>query len=67
MSKHDTPITPAMLEAADRLFENWLIENSDAVRENGGVGDTHSLFAALWELWRNQRKSSREISSAAIN
>jgi hypothetical protein len=50
MSKHDTPITPAMLEAADRLFENWLIENSDAVRENGGVGDTHSLFAALWEL-----------------
>jgi hypothetical protein len=46
-------ITPEMIEAAQIIFEDWLLANSDAIRENGGTGDTQSLFAALWAVKKN--------------
>jgi hypothetical protein len=46
-------LTPDMLARADEVFEDWLCENSDVIRENGGTGDTQSLFAALWASWKN--------------
>jgi len=49
----DTELTPDMLAHADAVFEDWLCENSDVIRENGGCGDTQSLFAALWASWKN--------------
>ena len=46
-------LTPDMLAAAGLVFDSWLDENADIVREMGGSGDTHSLFASLWAVWKN--------------
>ncbi len=48
-------LAPKMLAEGDRIFDDWLDENADSVRENGGSGDSHSLFAALWAVWKNLR------------
>ena len=48
-------LAPKMLAEGDRIFDDWLDENADSVRENGGSGDSHSLFAALWAAWKNLR------------
>ena len=46
-------LTPQMLASAGSVFDSWLDENADIVREMGGSGDIHSLFAALWDVWKN--------------
>ena len=48
-------ITLEMCLVGDRIFDDWLDENADSVRENGGSGDSHSLFAALWADWKKLR------------
>ena len=51
----EVEITSEMIARADAIFDNWLCENSDAIRDNGGTGDTQSLFAALWDTWKYDR------------
>ena len=48
-------VPPEAIEAGERIFADWLLENSDLIREMGGSGDTHTLFAALWATWKNER------------
>jgi hypothetical protein len=46
-------ITPKLVEDSVKIVEEWLIENSDAVRDNGGTGDIQSLLDLLWDSWKN--------------
>jgi len=48
-------VPPEVIEAGERIFDAWLLENSDLIREMGGSGDTHTLLAALWASWKNER------------
>jgi hypothetical protein len=41
------------VEVGEQIFDDWLLENSDIIREMGGSGETHTLFAALWASWKN--------------
>jgi hypothetical protein len=43
------------IEQGERIFDEWILDNSDLIREMGGSGDTHTLFAALWAAWKNKR------------
>jgi hypothetical protein len=51
----EVEITLEMVARAGAVFEDWLCANSDAIRDNGRSGDTQSLFAALWDVWKNDR------------
>lgn len=47
-------LSPEMIATATAIFENWMIENSDLIHYNGGLGDTGALFTALWASWKNE-------------
>ena len=46
-------ITPAMLEAGEEIFIDWMADNRSVIVENGGYGDFSVLATALWAAWKN--------------
>lgn len=48
-------LTPAMMRAAQSVFDEWWERWADVHDLNGGQGDTRSLFAAVWECWKKRR------------
>lgn len=60
----ETEITPAMIAAAVPIFEEWLSDNGDVIREMGGSGDYETLFASLWDCWKNVANSCAVIPKA---
>jgi len=47
-------LTTEMIRDADEVFDEWLVENADLIRDMGGTGNTHQLFAALWAVWKKE-------------
>ena len=41
-------------ETSIEIVEEWLMENSVAIRD-GGCGDVQMLLALLWDSWKNVR------------
>lgn len=41
-----------VIEESIDIVEQWITDNSDAIRDNGGFGDVQSLLALLWASWK---------------
>jgi hypothetical protein len=48
-------LTPKMVADAQAIFDSWWERWSDIHDLNGGQGDTHALFAALWDSWKKAK------------
>ena len=46
---------PEMRADSVEIVEEWLVENSDAIRDNGGTGDIQNLLDLLGASWKNNK------------